>query len=288
VAVVSYSVKIMTNSRADGVSSSSHRVVVVAYDRLCTFEYGIAAEVFGFYHPGLEGDWYQFQTAAAEEGRLRTNTGLVVEADGGLELLQGANTIIATTHWQSCVDFADCYPDVHVDSEVLYIDEGDVLTSAGSAAGIDLCLHIVRRDFGPTTASVVARCMVVPPHRGGSQAQYVPRLIAPDNRSRLSPLLDWIRTSLADDLSVAGLSQKACMRPRTFVRHFTRTTGKAPGEWILAERMALACDLLETSDLPIDQVASRCGLGSAATMRHHFRRRLRTAPTAHRLQFHRR
>jgi AraC family transcriptional activator FtrA len=127
---------------------------------------------------------------------------------------------------------------------------------------------------------------VVPLHRGGSQAQYVPRPVASDSRSRLSPVFDWIRASLAKDLSIATLSRRANMSPRTFIRHFTMTTGMAPGEWILNERLALARDLLETSIAPIDDVARTCGLGSAATLRHHFRRRLNTTPTAHRLHFH--
>jgi AraC family transcriptional regulator, transcriptional activator FtrA len=313
----------------------SRRVVVIAYDRLCTFEYGIAAEVFGFYHPGLEGSWYEFQTAASEGGRLRTNTGLVVDADGGLELLDGAGTIIvpgwrrprvippslpaalsaayqngsrivsicggafalaeagllagrrATTHWQSCEELARRYPDIRVEPDVLYIDEGDILTSAGSAAGIDLCLHIVRRDYGPKAANVVARCMVVPPHRGGGQAQYVQRPVMPDPHSPLSPLLDWMRTSVGDDLSLACLSSKAGMSPRTFIRHFAKVTGVAPGEWILNERISQACDLLETTKLGIDEVAYRSGLGSAATLRHHFRRRFNSSPSMHRFQFSR-
>lgn len=171
--------------------------------------------------------------------------------------------------------------------DVLYVDEGDVLTSAGTAAGIDLCLHIVRRDHGPAAANEVARGMVVPPHRSGGQAQYVHRPVPAEGASRLSPLLDWMRASLGEDLSLAWLSRQAGMSPRTFCRRFAEATGSAPGEWLLNERVTHARDLLETTGLGIDEVAYRSGLGSAAAMRHHFRRRFRTTPTAHRAQFSR-
>ncbi|MGO4672101.1 transcriptional regulator FtrA [Bosea sp. 2YAB26] len=313
-----------------------HRVVAVAYDRLWTFEYGIVAEVFGSRRPGLPENWYEFRTAAGEAGRLRAHGSLAVEADGGLDLLQGAGTIIvpgwrglaepvpeplagalraahrggsrvvsicggayvlaaadllagrrATTHWQYGADFAKRYPAVRLEPDVLYVDEGDILTSAGSAAGIDLCLHIVRRDHGPEAANLVARSMVVPPHRSGGQAQFVRRPLPPQTGSRLSPLLDWMRSSLAEDLTLQRLSDRAGMSQRTFFRRFTEATGSAPGEWILNERVAHACDLLETTTLGVDEVAYRAGLGSAAALRHHFRQRLRTTPTAHRLQFSR-
>lgn len=326
----------MTNSAAPVASPPKHRVVAVAYDRLCTFEYGIAAEVFGSRHKGVNGSWYEFQTAAGEPGPLRAHGGLVVAADGGLELLEGAGTVVvagwrgaahsvpepllaalraayqngcrvvsicggayvlaaagllsgrrATTHWHHGGDFARRYPDVRLQPNVLYVDEGDILTSAGSASGLDLCLHIVRRDHGPEVANAVARGLVVPPHRSGGQAQHVRRPVAADDASRLSPLLDWVRVSLSEDLSLARLSGKAGLTPRTLCRRFVEATGTAPGEWVLNERMAHARDLLETTNLGMDKVAHQSGLGSAAAMRHHFRQRFRTTPTAHRLQFHR-
>ena len=313
--------------------------MAIAYDRLCAFEYGIAAEVFGLTdRPSLGGGWYEFRTAAAEDGPLRAHGGgLIVAADGGLELLEGAGTVVvpgwrrpahavpeplssalrsahrngsrvvficsgayvlaaagllsgrrATTHWRHCADFAARYPDVRLDPDVLYVDEGDILTSAGSAAGIDLCLHIVRRDHGPGAANDVARALVVPPHRNGGQAQYVRRPVPPDGgASRLSPLLDWARASLAEDLSLARLSRRAGMSPRTFSRRFLEVVGATPGEWVLNERVTHARDLLETTRLGIDEVAYRSGLGSAAALRHHFRRRFRTTPTAYRTHFSR-
>ncbi len=311
-----------------------HLIVAVAYDRLSTFEYGIVVDVFGVPRPSPEERWYEFRTAACEDGPLQAQGGLIVAADGGLELLDGAGTIIvpgwrgpaqavpepllaairaahragsrvvsicggayvlaaagllagrrATTHWHYGEDFARRFPDVRLQPDVLYVDEGDILTSAGSAAGIDLCLHIVRRDHGPAAANDVARGMVVPPHRSGGQAQYVRRPVPAEDASRLSPLLDWMRTSLDEDLSLARLSRKAGMSSRTFCRRFVEATGVAPGEWLLNERVTHARDLLETTGLSIDEVAYRSGLGSAATMRHHFRRRFRITPTAHRIQF---
>ncbi len=313
-----------------------HRVVAVAYDRLSIFEYGIVVDVFGVPRPSLEEPWYEFRTAACEDGPLRAQGGLVVAADGGLDLLDGAGTIIvpgwrgpaeavpeplltalrnahhagsrivsicggayvlaaagllagrrATTHWHYGEDFARRFPDVRLQPDVLYVDEGDILTSAGSGSGIDLCLHIVRRDHGPAAANDVARGMVVPPHRSGGQAQYVRRPVPAENVSRLSPVLDWMRISLGENLPLAKLSRKAGMSPRTFCRRFVEATGMAPGAWLLNERVAHARDLLETTGLGIDEVAYRSGLGSAAAMRHHFRRRFRITPTAHRVQFSR-
>ena len=315
----------MPNSIAAAVPSPTHRIVAVAYDRLCTFEYGIVAEIFGTRRPGPGGAWYEFLTAAGEAGPMRAHGGLVVVADGGLELLEGAGTVIvpgwrgsaqgvpeplsaalraahrngsrvvsicggayvlaaagllsgrrATTHWHHSADFARRYPDVRLQPDVLYVDEGDILTSAGSAAGIDLCLHILRHDHGPEAANDVARGLVVPPHRSGGQAQYARRPVPADDASRLSPLLDWMRASLSEDLSLARLSGKIGLTLRTFCRRFMEATGTAPGEWILNERLARARDLLETTNLGMDEVAHRSGLGSAATMRHHFRQRLRT------------
>ena len=322
--------------RISANAALAHRIVAVAYDRLCTFEYGIAAEIFCSQIRGSNQPLYEFRTAAAEPGLLRAQGGLVVAADGGLELLDGADTVIvagwrgpvcsvpeplsaalraahqngsrvvsicggayvlaaagllsgkcATTHWHHNEDFARRFPDVRLQPDVLYVDEGDILTSAGSAAGIDLCLHIVRRDHGPDAANEVARGLVVPPHRSGGQAQYVRRPVPIDDTSRLAPLLDWIRRSLSEDLSLAQLSDKAGLTPRTFCRRFNEATGAAPGEWVLTERLAHACDLLEMTKLGMDEVAYRSGLGSAAAMRHHFRLRLRTTPTEHRSQFSR-
>jgi len=316
------------------MSRQSRRVVAVAYDGLCTFEFGIAAEVFGQPQPGR--DWYEFRVAAAEAGPLRAHGGLLVAADGGLELFGGAGTIIvpgwrgpsfappapllvalrgahaagsrivsicggafvlaaagllagrrATTHWRHAAPFAAAFPDVRLDPGILYTDEDDILTSAGSAAGIDLCLHIVRRDHGPEVANAVARGLVVPPHRDGDQAQYVARPLAQHTGAPLGPMLDWMRSAIAEALPLARLSARAAMSQRTFLRRFAEATGTTPADWLLTERLALACDLLESGRLGIEDIALRCGFGAAATLRHHFTRRLHTTPTAYRHRFSR-
>ncbi|GEO80362.1 helix-turn-helix domain-containing protein [Pararhodospirillum oryzae] len=170
--------------------------------------------------------------------------------------------------------------------DVLYVDEGPILTSAGSAAGLDLCLHLVRRDHGAQAANTIARALVVPAHRGGGQAQFIPRPVAAHSEGAgLAALLEWMRASLAEDLSVERLAQRAGVAPRTFLRRFFEATGTTPGEWVGAARVALACELLETTRLGIEDVATRAGLGSAATLRHHFRQRLGTSPTRYRAQF---
>ncbi|KGM31456.1 helix-turn-helix domain-containing protein, partial [Inquilinus limosus] len=167
----------------------------------------------------------------------------------------------------------------------LYVDEGQVLTSAGSAAGLDLCLHIVRRDWGARIANQVARRLVVPPHREGGQAQYVDRPVQVEERPRLATLFDWARRHLAEDLPLERLAGEAGMSLRTFLRRFREATGTTPAEWLVGERLALARDLLETTDLPVERIATECGFGSADTLRHHFRRRLATSPARYRAGF---
>jgi AraC family transcriptional activator FtrA len=326
----------MPNALAIAEPPPRHRVVAVGYDRFCTFEYSIVAEIFGASRAVARQDLYDLKIAAGEGGLLRAEGGLAVIPDGGLDLLESADTVIvpgwrgpacavpaplaaalrsahrggsrmvsicggafvlaeagllsgrrATTHWRHVAEFARQYPDVRLAPNVLYVDEGDILTSAGSAAGIDLCLHIVRRDHGADAANEVARHLVVPPHRTGSQAQYVQRPVPAHHASRLAPLMDWMRTALAEDLSLDRLSRRANMSPRTFFRRFTEATGVAPGQWILNERLAHARTLLETTGLGIDDVAYAVGLGSAAALRHHFRLRFHTTPTVHRAQFSR-
>ena len=192
----------------------------------------------------------------------------------------------ATTHWRYAAALAASYPDVRVEPDVLYVDEGSVLTSAGSAAGLDLGLHIVRSDFGAGAASHVARRLVLPPHREGSQAQFVERPV-PDARegARLGPLLERMRGRLHQEQTVEALAAEAGMSQRTFIRRFKAATGTGPGEWQLAERLLRARDMLETTALSIDEIAADCGLGSAPNLRHHFRTRLETTPAAYRKQF---
>jgi transcriptional regulator GlxA family with amidase domain len=192
----------------------------------------------------------------------------------------------ATTHWMHTQELADAFPDVDVDPNVLYVDEGEILTSAGTAAGIDLCLHVTRLDHGVEFANAVARRMVVPPHRDGGQAQFV---IAPievdDGGDPLAATLDWTVEHLNEPLTVEILSRRAMMSPRTFARRFRAVTGTTPLQWLLRQRILEAQRLLETSDLPIEVVAQRCGFGSASVLRTHFKRMLNTSPLIYRRTF---
>jgi len=192
----------------------------------------------------------------------------------------------ATTHWMHAEQFRERFPRVLLDPNVLFVDEGDVLTSAGTAAGIDLGLHIVRKDLGAEAARMVARRMVVPPHRDGGQAQFIdgapqPRVRADD----LAGVLEWAQHRLDRDLSVALLAERANMSERTFARRFKESTGTTPFRWLLTQRLQRAQELLETSDLDVDHVAARSGFGTSANLREHFRRELRTTPSSYRRCF---
>jgi len=191
----------------------------------------------------------------------------------------------ATTHWRYADALQRLYPRIHVDPDVLYVDEGQVLTSAGSAAGLDLCLHLVRRDHGSDTANNVARRLVIPPHRDGGQAQFVQHPVQKRERNALSPLMDFMRSRLDQTFTLAELARKAAMSERTFIRRFKQATGATPADWLTAARVERARELLENSLHSIDSIAEQTGLGTAATLRHHFRRRLGTSPTAYRSRF---
>jgi AraC family transcriptional activator FtrA len=314
--------------------STRPRVVALAYDGLCTFEYGVAVELFALPRPEMGPDWYRFATAAVEPGDLKGLGGVRVVGDGGLELLDGASVIVApgwrgldapvpallldalraahargarlmsicsgvfvlaatglldgrraTTHWRYADALRQRHPEIQVQPDVLYVDEGDLLTSAGSAAGIDLGLHLIRRDFGPEAANAVARRLVVPPHRDGGQAQFVQRPVpVAHEASRLGPVLDSMRADLAGTHTIKALASATGMSERTFLRRFEAATGDTPARWLLAERLNRARDLLETSSAGIEQVAEAVGLGAAA-LRHHFRRQFSTTPGAYRARF---
>ena len=192
----------------------------------------------------------------------------------------------ATTHWMHTEELARRYPKVMLDAGVLYVDDGDILTSAGTAAGIDLCLHVVRLDYGAEIANMVARRMVVPPHRDGGQAQFVdqplPDLPADDP---FTETLVWIQEHLGEALSVNDLAARSAMSPRTFARKFRATAGTTPHQWLLRQRIMMSQRLLETTDLSIDVIAERCGLGTATNMRQHFQHIVRTAPNSYRRTF---
>ena len=207
--------------------------------------------------------------------------GAYVLAEAGL--LDGRR---ATTHWAYAADFARRYPRVAVDADVLYIEDGEVLTSAGTVAGIDCCLHLLRQQYGAATANTVARRLVTPPHRQGGQAQFIAQpLPATARDSRLAELLAWVRANLAQPHSLDSLAARSLMSRRTFTRHFRLLTGTTVGEWLLGERLALTQRLLETTDQPIAAIAELAGFGSPESLRHHFRQAFRVAPTAWRRTF---
>lgn len=317
---------------------NDHRIVAVAYDGLCTFEFGLTVEVFGLARPELAGrPWYEFGVAAAEPGPLRAAGGITVTADAGLELLDDADTIVvpgwrdarepvpvpivtaltaavhrgarvlticsgafvvaatglldghrATTHWRYAELFREKFPTVQLDPSVLFVESGPdnhILTSAGSAAGLDACLHLVRRDHGVEVANTVARRLVVAPQRSGGQAQFIPQPVAAATDDALGPVLDWATDNLVEPLTVDDLAARALMAPRTFARRFHEQTGTTPHAWLVSQRLAAACHQLEQTEHTVDDVARTTGFGSPETLRHHFRKAMHTSPTAYRRRF---
>ncbi len=309
-------------------------VLILAYDGLCGFEFGVAHEVFGLPRPELGAGWYRCALHAAEPGPLRMSGGLRVQVPRGPALARASLIVVpgwrsveapvppalcralrraqaagarvmslcsgivvlaaagllegrrATTHWRYLDAVAARFPGVELLPDRLYVDEGDVLTAAGSAAGIDLCLHVVRRDFGAAAANSVARRLVVPPHREGGQAQFIPRPVARERAApALAPLLDWLRANLGAPHRLDALAARAGMSLRSFQRHFRATTGAAPGEWLLAERVRAAQDMLEAGGATLPDIALACGFGHADVLRRHFRTRVGVAPAAWRRSF---
>jgi AraC family transcriptional activator FtrA len=310
-------------------------VAVLAYDRLCTFEFALAVEVFGLRRPELGVRWYDFKVCAAERGPLGAEGGVTVHVPHPLRAIESAGTVIipgwrheldepapelvaalrrayargarlisicsgafvlastglldgkrATTHWRYTKLFAERFPRVQLMPDVLYVDEGRLLTSAGSAAGLDLCMHVVRKDYGATIANEVARRLVIAPHREGGQAQFVPEPIAPsESGSPLSPVLDWAMRNLREPISVRRLARRAGMSERTFCRRFFAQLGTSPARWLIGQRVIAAQRLLETSGLDVETIADRVGMGTATNLRHHFHAQVGTTPTRYRQMF---
>jgi AraC family transcriptional activator FtrA len=312
-----------------------HLVAILAYDRLCTFEFGCAVELFALQRPELGVEWYRHAVCAIEPGPLRAMGGLTVEAPHGLATLKRAGTIVvpgwrdadetpppallkalraahargarvtsicsgvfvlahagllaskrATTHWRYAEKLAQRFPDVQVDAGALYIDEGPVITSAGSAAGLDMLLHLVRRDHGAKVANLVAQRLVMPPHREGGQAQFVPRPMPRDEESPVARLIDLMRGNPRADHSLPTLAAHAGLSVRTLQRQFKDATGLTPLEWLVRERISVAKELLEShAGLDMEQVAELAGFGSPESLRRHFRLQGLPAPTTFRRQF---
>ncbi|BDM22596.1 MULTISPECIES: transcriptional regulator FtrA [Pseudomonas] len=309
-------------------------VAVLAYDGLCTFEFGIAVEIFALPRPEFEFAWYRHRIVAIDPAPMRAAGGMQVLAEFGMESLIDAQTIIipgwrsrderppqalldaliaahqrgarllsicsgvfvlaaaglldgkrATTHWRYTDELAQRYPCIEVDPGVLYVDSGQLITSAGSAAGIDACLHLVSRDFGTHVANAVARRLVMAPQRAGGQMQFIPAPVAQKPRDDLASVLEWATRHVDSLLTVKQMAAKALMSERTFLRRFSEATGMAPKAWLLQVRMNLARDLLESSPLSNEQIAGRCGFASAESFRAAFRKAVGLAPMAYRAQF---
>ncbi|MGL5446181.1 MAG: transcriptional regulator FtrA, partial [Rhabdaerophilum sp.] len=303
--------KIMPNTTSPGLTGP--QVAVLAYDGLCTFEFGVAYEVFGLARPEMGSGWYRYITAAIEPGPLRAAGGLRFEAETGLEALENADLIIipgwrgidapvpqdlidalriahrrgcriatlcsgvfvlaatgllngkrATTHWRYAEALAARYPEIEVEADRLYSDNGDLLTAAGSAAGIDLCLSIVRKDFGIEAANKVARRLVVPPHRDGGQAQFITHPVPRAHEGeRLGTIIDWIEANPTADLSIERLARDAGMSLRTFQRRFVEATGISAGAHVIRTRLRHAQALMEArGDLKLEDVSALAGFGS--------------------------
>ncbi|MCX0245951.1 GlxA family transcriptional regulator [Streptomyces drozdowiczii] len=201
---------------------------------------------------------------------------------GAAGLLDGRR---CTTHWRHADDLARRFPEAAVEPDVLYVEDGPVTTSAGTAAGIDACLHLVRQAYGPAAANTIARRMVVPPHRDGGQAQYIQRPLPRTRCDTVGGTLAWMERHLDREMTVEQLADRAHMSPRTFARRFQQETGTTPYRWLLRQRVLLAQHLLETSDETIDTIADRTGFGTAAALRHQFVRALDTTPQAYRRTF---
>ena len=306
-------------------------VCAIAYDGLCTFEFGIAVELFALPRPEFE-NWYRFATVKAEPGPIRAVGGITVDAQEDLGLLQDASLIIvpgwrgadtpvpedlcsalraayvrgarvasicsgvfvlaaagllkgkgATTHWRYTDKLAERYPETAVDPDVLFVEDDRVFTSAGSAAGLDLGLHIIRQDYGAQVAASVARRLVLPAQRDGGQRQFVPR---PEPRARmgsgLAALQDRIRASINEQWPIERMASAAATSGRTLARRFHEETGTTPSNWLKVERVSRAAELLENSAIPLSDIWETCGFGSAETFRREFRKTMGVPPARYR------
>jgi transcriptional regulator GlxA family with amidase domain len=309
-------------------------VAVLAYPGVSAFGLGVTAEVFGCDRSAEGLPRYDYAVTAAEPGLLRTDVGMAVLVEHGLDrlssadlavavcwddiatrppepVLQALRTVVdrggrvlsqctgafvlaaaglldglrATTHWQYAAQLARRYPRIQVDPGVLYVDQGQVITSAGTAAGIDACLHVVRLEHGAAVANQIARRMVVAPHRDGGQAQFVPVLVdSPGSQAELAGLQEWVQCHLHQPVTVADLARRVHMSPRTFARWFAAHTGTTPHQWLTSQRLIMAQELLERTDRGIEQIAADCGL-TPLMLRRHFASRWGITPQAYRRRF---
>ncbi|WP_054813261.1 helix-turn-helix domain-containing protein [Nocardia arizonensis] len=220
--------------------------------------------------------------AAAEAGATILTVCSGAFLAGAAGLLDGRK---CTTHWKYVDELAARFPSATIDPDVLFVDEGDLVTSAGTAAGIDACLHLVRRELGSAAANAIARRMVVPPQRDGGQRQFIERPVADCDTDSLGGTLQWMSENLDRRHTVEELAARATMSTRTFARRFAAETGTTPVKWLTNQRVLYAKHLLEDSDLGLEQVADRAGFGSGALLRHHFQRSVGIAPAEYRRRF---
>ncbi|MEU8921896.1 helix-turn-helix domain-containing protein [Kitasatospora sp. NPDC048545] len=271
-------------TRTPGPVPTTLGVPLLVEDGLTALEEADTVVIPGWQPPGspVPADVLAALRAAHARGTRIVSicTGAFVLARAGL--LDGRS---ATTHWGRTAQLAAEYPALRVDRDVLYVDHGDVATSAGSGAGIDLCLHLLRRDHGAAYAAQVARHMVLPPHREGSQLQYAAAPEPARADESLAPLLEWAEQRLGERLAVDGLAARAGVSGRTLARRFAEQLGTSPGQWLLARRIDAARALLERTDLPVEAIADRVGLASAVNLRRRFRTALGTTPGAYRRTF---
>ena len=220
--------------------------------------------------------------AAADSGSIILTVCSGAFVAGAAGLLDGRP---CTTHWMHADELARMYPTAKVDRNVLFVDDGNLITSAGTAAGIDACLHLVRRELGSEATNKIARRMVVPPQRDGGQRQYIDQPIPVRCSERFAPHLDWLLGNLDKPHTVASLAARAHMSARTFARRFVEETGRTPMQWVTDQRVLYARTLLEETDLDVDRIAERSGFGTATLLRHHFRRIIGVTPSEYRRQF---
>jgi transcriptional regulator GlxA family with amidase domain len=237
--------------------------------------------------PAISGPDYPAEAldalrAAAESGSIILTVCSGAFVVGAAGLLDGRK---CTTHWMHADALAELHPTAEVDRNVLFVDDGNLITSAGTAAGIDACLHLVRRELGSEITNIIARRMVVPPQRDGGQRQYIDQPIPVRCSEGFAPHLDWILVNLDKPHTVATLAKRASMSARTFARRFVDETGRTPMQWVTDQRVLYARRLLEETDLDIDRVADRSGFGTATLLRHHFRRVIGVTPSDYRRRF---
>ena len=319
--------------RFQNATTVQHKIAVLAYEGLNTFDFGIAVGLFGLPRP--ESDhWYSVSVCGLGKRPLQASSGVLVVPRRGLAGMQEADTIVipgwcnpdvlppprlvrilrmahqrgarlvsicsgafvlaatgllndrrATTHWKFSDKLNKLYPQINVESDVLYVDEEDILTSAGGAAGIDLCLHIIRKDFGTVVANNVARHLVVSPHREGGQAQFIDKPVGEEAHPWLAHLLEWSASNLHTEITIERLALEANVSRRTLSRRFVEATGLSPHRWITSLRVRRGKDLLETTALSIEEIAEQCGFQSGALLRHHFREQVKISPRTYRDHF---